>query len=346
MKNYKYSQYVVSNDMKLIDALIILNDLTYKTLIVNNKKGEFFGTLTDGDIRRGLINNAKLNDEIKNIVCTSSFTLDKKEFKKEKYPKYFGKIDIIPILSKNIVVDVYVNMSPEKNDYSKNLNELCNVLIMAGGLGTRMRPITNFIPKPLVPLKDKSLIEHVMHNFSKYGITDFSFSVNYLADEIINYFKSKKHNYKINYIREKVPLGTIGALKNMDLKFESTFITNCDSLIDIDFFDMYNFHKSNCFDFTIAACEDIIDVPYGVCKVDQNLHLKSIHEKPKIINYLNTGLYLSESSVLKFIPINKRFDATQLISLCLENKLRVGVYRFRKEQWKDIGIFSDYIASL
>lgn len=343
MKNFKNN--IVSSDIRVIDALNILDKLKYKTLLVN-KSTKFLGTLTDGDIRRGLINNIDLNDNIELITNVDCASIDYKDFQSDSFSKYYGQIDIIPILKSNKIYDVYNNHKNGNNSSSKKLNNLCNVLIMAGGMGTRMKPLTNFIPKPLVPINNKSLIEHVMSNFNNFGIEDFSISVNYKADQIVEHFNNKKHHYKLSYIHEDEPLGTIGALRKLDFNGKSTFITNCDSLIDLDFEDMYKFHEKSNFDFTIAVCEDIIDVPYGVCTIKSDYSLEEIREKPQIINLINSGLYLCEESAAKLIPLNKKCDATDLIAICQKNNLNIGVYKFRKELWQDMGMFSDYLSFL
>tara|TARA_X000000368_G_scaffold328534_1_gene265574 strand:+ start:9971 stop:11008 length:1038 start_codon:yes stop_codon:yes gene_type:complete len=345
MKNFKKN--IVKSDIRVIDALNLLDKLQYKTLLVN-KSTKFLGTLTDGDIRRGLINNIDLNDSIELITNVDCITIDYKDFLNDSFSKYYGQINIIPILKSNKIYDVYNNSHYKNgnNKSSQKLNNLCNVLIMAGGLGTRMKPLTNFIPKPLVPIKNKSLIEHVMSNFSNFGIENFSISVNYKSDQIVDHFNNKKHPYKLSYIYEDSPLGTIGALRKLDFNGKSTFITNCDSLIDLDFENMYKFHKDNNFDFTIAVCEDIINVPYGVCTIKSDSSLNEIREKPQIINLINSGLYLCEEEAAKLIPLNKKCDATDLIAICQKNNLNIGVYKFRKELWQDVGMFSDYLSFL
>lgn len=340
----KFKENIVESNISIIDALNLINLLPIKTLLVN-KNGKFIGTLTDGDIRRGLISGLHIDDSIASSVNSDCFVIEYKDFKNNSFPKYYPKIDCVPIIKSRKIFDVYDTSS--LNTYqNSSLENISNVLIMAGGMGTRMKPLTNFIPKPLVPLKDKSLIEHVMSNFEKFGIRTFNISVNYKAEQIVDHFNNKKHSYKLSYIHENNPLGTIGALRKLDFNGKSTFVTNCDSLIDIDFENMYQFHKKNNFDFTIAACEDIINVPYGVCTIKSDSSLKNIREKPQIINLINSGLYLCEEKAAKLIPLNKKCDATDLIAICHKNNLNIGVYKFRKELWQDVGMFSDYLSFL
>jgi dTDP-glucose pyrophosphorylase len=336
----------VQSSIRIIDALNLLDKLSIKTLLVHSSD-KFFGTLTDGDIRRGLIDKVDINDSIKSITNQKCQTISHKDFQIENFSRYFGQIDIVPVIKNSQISDIYININQK---FSKNnlmsLKNKCDVVVMAGGKGTRMKPLTDFIPKPLVPLHGKTLIEHVMENFSNFEINNFSISVNYKSQQIINHFKDQSHFYDLNYLHEDIEMGTIGALQNFDFNNRPVFVANCDSLIDLDYYDMYKFHKDNNFDFTVAGCEDVINVPYGVCSVDKNFRLTEIKEKPQIVNLINSGLYLCGEKAASLIPKNVKFHATDLISSCQKNNFSVGVYRFRKDQWRDVGIFSEYLSYL
>jgi len=333
----------VQSSIRIIDALNILDKLSYKILLVHSSE-KFIGTLTDGDIRRGLIKKADIFSSIELITNKNPQIIEQKDIDNVT-SKYFGSLDLIPIVNNHKIIDLYIN-EVDLNNKLFSLTEKCGVVVMAGGKGTRMKPLTDFIPKPLIPFEGKTLIEHVFANFSRFGIKNFSLSVNYQSDKIVKYFDDKSHGYNLDYIYEKNEMGTIGAIQYFDFKDKPAFITNCDSLIDIDFYDMFKFHQYNNFDFTIAGCEDIISVPYGVCSVDKNMKLLKIAEKPKIVNLINSGLYLCEPKAASLIPKDDFFDAPDLISKCLKNNLSVGVYNFRKKQWRDIGVFSEYLSYL
>ena len=339
----KYKNNIIKSNLRVIDALTKLDKLEIKTLL-DNHKNKNLGTITDGDIRRGLLNKFELEDLVENITNQESIFINYKDYKNNNYQNHFGSIDIVPIIKSNKIFDIIIN---KDHISKKDINNLCEVVIMAGGKGTRMRPLTQLIPKPLIPYKDKTLIEHVMCNFLKFNKNDFTISVNYKSDSIINYFNEKKSLFNVNYIHENFPMGTIGALSKIVNKVEKdVFVCNCDSLIDIDFYDMYKFHNENKFDLTIAACKDIINIPYGVCTVNNDFSLKSITEKPKINNLINSGLYLINNNALKLIPKNKKFNATDLVNKSAKEGLRVGVYPFSKDLWLDVSLLSDYLSIL
>ena len=347
MKNKtKYIKNIIKSDERVIDVLNKLDKLEIKTLLVNHN-GQYLGSITDGDIRRGLLNKFALEDPIKNFTNKNSTLIDYKDYENKNY-NHLAEFGIIPIIKSGKIFDLIVNKKFDNSSkYQRSIKELCEVVIMAGGEGTRMRPLTNLIPKPLIPYKDKTLIEHVMTNFVKFQKKDFIISVNYKADLIIDYLSKTESISVKKYLYEDFPMGTIGTLHQLVNEFDKPiFVCNCDSLININFYDMYKFHNKNNFDFTIAACTDIIDIPYGVCAINKDFSLASITEKPQINHLINSGLYLINNDVLKLIPKNKKFNATDLISECSKQGLSVGVYPFSKESWLDIGLLSDYLAIL
>ena len=344
MKSEKIlNENIINSDIRIIDALNIIDKIEIKTLLVYHDK-KYFGTITDGDIRRGLLENYSLDDNVYDFTNSNSFFIEYENYNK-KNNVIFNDKDIIPIIKNHEVYDVLINPSFKKSKSRKSIDSLCEVVIMAGGKGSRMQPLTNLIPKPLIPYKDKTLIEHVMTNFSNYKKTNFTISVNYKSDQIIDYFNKQNTGFVAEYLHEDFPMGTIGALSNLSDKFDKDiFVCNCDSLINLDFYEMLNFHKKNNFDFTIAGCEDIIHIPYGVCTVNEDNSLKVLKEKPQINNLINSGLYLISPSAINLIPKNKEFNATDLISLCQKKGLSVGVYPFSKDLWLDVGLLSDYLA--
>lgn len=342
----KYKKNIIKSDERVIDVLNKLDRLDIKTLFVNHNS-RYLGSITDGDIRRGLLKKFALEDPIKNFTNKNSRTINYSDYISKNYNNIAG-LDLIPVIKSGKIFDLIIN---EKLDHSSNyqasIKELCEVVIMAGGKGTRMQPLTNLIPKPLIPYKDKTLIEHVMHNFAKFQKSDFIVSVNYKADLIIDHLSKNEAISVKKYLYEDFPMGTIGAVHQLENEVDKPiFICNCDSLININFHNMYEFHNKNNFDFTIAACKDIIDIPYGVCAINEDFSLASMTEKPQINHLINSGLYLINNNVLKIIPKNKKFNATDLISECSNHGLSVGVYPFSKESWLDIGLLSDYLAIL
>jgi len=214
---------------------------------------------------------------------------------------------------------------------------------MAGGKGTRLAPFTNIVPKPLIPVGDKSMIELIMAEFEKYKMLDFYVSVNYKASMIKAYFEDVDHNYNVKYIDEDSPLGTAGALKFVENEFDNTFfVSNCDIIIKADYSEIYNFHVQGNYDITLVASMQHYQIPYGICELSKEGELLQIKEKPEYDFLVNTGMYLLEPKVLKLIPENKFYHITNLIEDIKKNGGKVGVFPVSEKSWIDVGQMEEY----
>ena len=214
---------------------------------------------------------------------------------------------------------------------------------MGAGMGTRMEPFTNVLPKPLIPINDKTVIEKIIESFVGVGINDFLISINFKGKILKAFFEELDPSYSIDFIEEKTPLGTGGSLHKLKGKMKSTFmVTNCDVIIEVDHQDLIDFHKKNKFDLTLVASTKEIVIPYGACELNKEGNLEKILEKPKLDYLINTGLYVIEPSVLELIPRNKSFDMTDLIeSLKIKGK-DIGVFPIDDNAWVDIGQWDEY----
>ena len=212
---------------------------------------------------------------------------------------------------------------------------------MAGGKGSRLQPFTSVLPKPLIPIKGKPIVDLIIEKFNNYGVMNFFLSLNYKSSILKAFFKKKKKN-KINFIEEKKPLGTIGALNKIKKIINKTFfVTNCDILIDTDYGDLLNYHKKNKNSVTIVASFRDYEIPYGDCKIDKKGQLVNLNEKPKINFLANTGMYLMDRDIIDFIPKNTKFDVTDLIQKLKKIK-RVGVFPVSENSWLDVGQWNEY----
>ena len=221
------------------------------------------------------------------------------------------------------------------------------VIIMAGGKGTRLDPFTRVLPKPLIPVGDKTIVEIIIDKFLVYGANTFFLSVNHKANIIKSYFEDLTLSYYLYYIEENSPLGTAGSLKLIQNKIsENIFVTNCDILVDADYFDLSVFHKSNNYSITIVASLKHFNIPYGVCEINDGGALKKIIEKPEYNFLVNTGMYVLKSEVLNLIPSDKAFDMTDLINAVTFSGGKVGVYPISEKSWIDIGEWSEYRKAL
>jgi NDP-sugar pyrophosphorylase family protein len=220
------------------------------------------------------------------------------------------------------------------------------VVIMAGGMGTRMKPITNIIPKPLIPIGEKTILEHIMDKFSSFGSSKFYLSLNYKADLIKYFIESNNLNYDINYYIESDFFGTAGSLSLMknDLK-ETFFVSNCDILVDTDYSELLKYHRQEKNELTIVAALKSYHIPYGTLETGEFGKLLSIEEKPNLTYKINTGVYILEPEVLSEIPENDFFHITHLIQKLISQNRKVGVFPISENSWKDYGTWKDYLLN-
>lgn len=304
------------------------------------------GVITDGDFRRAVLKGVDLNENVLKITNTSFKYLDL-EYEIEDAISIFnnGNVEHLPVLNDkkliNIITsrDVYDDKQTQKN-YTKFF---APVIIMAGGKGTRMEPFTNILPKPLIPIGDKTMIEIIMEEYAKYGIDNFHISVNYKANMIKAYFEYSKKKNNINYINEEKPLGTAGALKYLQGILNAPFfVSNCDIIIKDDYYKIYDFHKKQGFILSVVTSLQHFKIPYGVCEIDEQGCLTKIKEKPEYDFLVNTGMYILNPEALNYIPADTFFNITDLIQELLKNDQKVGVYPVSEKSYIDVGQWSEY----
>ena len=213
---------------------------------------------------------------------------------------------------------------------------------MAGGKGLRMKPFTNFFPKAMLPYNNSTIIEEIIKKFKEENFNNFFITTGFKSKILTKYFSTKK-NKNIFFSKEKKPLGTIGGIKKIEKKISDVFlITNCDTVIDLNFKNLIDFHIHNKNLITIVTAISRKKINYGVCKINKNNILKSIQEKPDFNLLINTGFYVMSKKILKRIPTNKYFDSTDLINQCIKRNLKIGVYPIDISKWKDVGNWEDY----
>ncbi len=335
------------------DSLVKINSNLQKCLIVVNKRNELKGTISDGNIRRGLLRGFSLDAKINKIYNKKNiiFLKDKKfsiDEAKKKLIKNFHNtfIGIIPIIDEKKKVKDFITIdtiSPTKNHNFNKKNT--PVVIMSGGKGTRLKPFTEMFPKPLLPVGNKTAIDHIIDNYLKNDFNNFVLTINYKSKLLMAYLQEKKEKkIKINYIKEKKPLGTAGSLKLLSKKFlkEDFFLINCDSILNLDFQSLLEYHKSNKNYITLVVSMKEITVPYGVCLLKKDNTLDQINEKPKKTYLVNTGLYVINPKVIKFIPGNKVFDFDEFIQKVKKKRFKIGLFPIEDKSWKDIGSWNEF----
>jgi len=341
----KMKNLLIQPNLNIKNALRQMTKTGEKCLVVVNSKNILLGTLSDGDIRKAILNEKINYAKINTYYQKKPIFLRKENYSIGRAKNIFlkNRIDVIPIIERSKkVVDVITFENIFKKNISSNIYSKTTV-IMAGGRGTRLEPFTNVLPKPLVPINEKPVIEHIIEKFVENKVSDFFITSNYKSNILKAYFQETKHKFKLTFIDEHKPLGTAGGLSLLDGKFKKPFIvTNCDTIININLDDLMYFHASNGNDMTLVVSSKEHVVPYGTCKLTKKGYLEKIVEKPKLDFFVNVGLYVLNPVLLKLIPKNKTYDMTDLIKLAKTKKKRISAYPIDDESWIDVGQWSEY----
>lgn len=324
------------------DALNKLDITCSKVLYVVDNCNRLIGSVTDGDIRRAMLRNMNIDSKIEQIMFKTPRKIYYNDYNKSlKLKKFFqqGMLSIPLVDENDIIIDIaFSENSTYKNFYKPKSNK---VFIVAGGKGTRLEPFTKILPKPLIPLGDKAILERIMDKFAYYGFGNFILSVNYKSDMIKLYLGDKDINNKyssVKYVEEEKPLGTIGSLyMAKDYLKEDFFISNADILLEEDLDKIFDYHKNKHSVVTIVGCIKKSIIPYGVLKTDNDGYLEFVSEKPATKFIINTGVYVAKPEIIDYISQNQKKDMTELIDDLLKERKKVAIYPIEEEQWKDIG---------
>lgn len=336
MRSYK--EHLILSGSTVKQALGVLNDLSQDAILfvvdVNNK---LIGSLTDGDVRRGLLKGFTIDSCVDEIIQDNPRYITKGENNLEKIIEYReGDFRIVPVVDENHSVVNVINFRKTKSYLP------IDAVIMAGGRGQRLQPLTNTIPKPLLKVGDKAIMEHNLDRLALFGIDNFWISVNYLGKQIENYFgQGKEKNIKIEYIWENEPLGTIGSVYQIrNFEHDYVLVTNSDLLTNIDYEQFFlEFIKQDA-DLAVLTIPYQVNIPYAVLETN-NGTVKSFKEKPTYTYYSNGGIYLIKKEMLKYIPGNTFFNATDLMEELIKNDLKVISFPF-SGYWLDVGKHEDF----
>ena len=339
MKQEQLNKYLLNHNATILEALGALNGLSNAglTLFVQDENKHVIGALTDGDIRRYLLNGGNLQDDVLKAVKVDfcSIRVETNDFVKTCNKYRQSKIRVVPIIDKNgKLVDII--------DFDKQTSILpIDAVIMAGGKGERLRPLTEKTPKPLLSVGDKAIIDHNVDRLIQYGVEHISVTTNYLAEQLETHYAQPRNEVQIQCVREPKFLGTMGAVRLVkEFHNDVVLVMNSDLFTDIDFEDMYLHFVDNNADMSIAAVPYTVSIPYGICDLDGR-DVKGIVEKPTYNYYANAGIYLLRREVLNKIPEGEFFNATDMIDLLVNNHNRVIRYPL-KGTWIDIGSMSEY----
>ncbi len=346
MYSLKIKDRIISPSVSLLDAMKQMDEVKVKILLVFS--GEHFeGLITIGDIQRAIINNIALKEPVSRILNKNKiygFQSEGKEIIREKMRRM--RAEVMPILDEQgELVDVWFwGDLFKKAELAEREKINLPVVIMAGGKGTRLKPITNVIPKPLVPIGDKTILETILDQFEEIGCTKFYMSVNYKADMMKYYLGQLKHKYDIEFFQEDKPLGTIGSVSLLKGKLTTPFfVSNCDIIIDQDYRDVYEYHQNNHNDLTIVTAVKSIKIPYGVIETGEDGLMTKLHEKPEQTYMINTGVYILNPELINEIPKGEFFHITHLMEKVRKRNGRIGCFPVSEHAWRDMGEWPEYL---
>ena len=334
----KHKKHIIKSGTKLSVAMDIMNkNVPNNILFIIDDNAKLLGSLSDGDIRRGLLSGLTLNSDVNKLMNQRPKFINHESYEINKIIEFRNKdIKIIPVLNKEGRIRNVIDFSKKKSHLA------IDVVIMAGGRGSRLKPLTDSIPKPLLEIDKKPIMEYVLDNLVSFGIENFWVSINYLGDQVVSYFgDGTNKNITIEYVSEPTPLGTVGALSKIsNFKHDYVLITNSDLICNLNYEDFLNVFLNENADLAVLTIPHSVSIPYAVIELEENT-VKSLKEKPTYNYPTNGGIYLVKSKVLSLIPKETFFNATDLIDKAIEENLKVISYSF-SGYWLDIGRTEDF----
>ncbi len=324
---------IVSKDDTVLQAMRRLSETAMHILLLT-EDGKLTGVLTDGDIRRFILAGGELSSSCALAANSNPKTVLPGDFSGAE--RLFRSVDTscVPVVNEDgVLVDLY--LEKETSHYKSSV--CLPVVIMAGGLGTRLYPYTKILPKPLIPVGDIPIIEHIINRFAGFGCENYHVIVNHRKEMIKAYF-NEGGRHDINFVNEDTPLGTAGGLSLLKNRVSDTFfLTNCDILVDADYAGIYAEHKSKGNLITVVSAFKHIVIPYGVIKLSEGGEISEFSEKPRIDVLTNTGFYLVEPQVIEELADNTPTTMPDIIDHYRNKGERVGVYPIREDAFMDMG---------
>ena len=326
----------IEEDKIILDAMCQL-DRSGKKILFVHKNGKLLASLTDGDIRRWILKKGDLQMPVKYAAnYHPRFLYEQEENLAMRTIKELG-IDAIPIVNNEYLIQKIVFANDTAQKYKKFDIEI-PVVIMAGGLGTRLSPYTKILPKPLIPIGDYPIAEHIIHQFCLYGCRQYYMIVNYKRNMIKAYFDEIEKAYQLEFVTEEKPLGTGGGISLLNGKIKETFIlTNCDILIDDDLTKAYRQHKESGNMITMVCSLKNFTIPYGVVNIGKDGMIEYMQEKPNMPFFTNTGCYFVEPEVIEGLAYNEPADFPTVIEKYMKVGKKVGYYPIGEDAWLDMG---------
>ena len=334
-----FKKHIISGKENVRAALAKLDQLAADAILfVADEDNKLIGSLTDGDLRRGFIRGLGFEDSILNFIQPDPSFIVEDEYSLEILEEYKRRnFKIIPILNQFHQIVNVLNFRIQSTIIP------AEALIMAGGEGKRLMPLTERMPKPLLKIGGKPIIEYNIDRLIDVGVRKIFMSINYLGEQLEDYFKDgSDKGIHIVYVRENKPLGTIGAIHLCnDFVYDDIIVMNGDLLTNIDFADFFKTYKNSGADMAVAATSYHVDVPYAVLETDEHQKVKSLKEKPRYTYYSNAGIYIINKKLLSMIPEGQFFNMTNLMDKVIEMDHKLVTFPING-YWLDIGKHEDF----
>lgn len=336
----RLEEFLIEEDESLLCAMKKLDETGQRILFVA-PAGKLKAVLTDGDLRKFILRGGILSEPVREAANYHPISLPLGERGAARGEMVRRSIDAIPLLDKEGgIADVVF-----ANDYDLDTRKkVClPVVVMAGGLGTRLYPYTKILPKPLIPVGEEPIVEHIIGRFADFGCEKFTLIVNYKKGMIKSYFAElEPAHYTVDFVDEDTPLGTGGGLSLLRGRVQETFfLTNCDIIIDADYGDIYKTHREKGNLITMVCAMKNVTIPYGVVQLDDAGEICEITEKPQMNFFTNTGLYVVEPRVVEELERGVALGFPDIIEKYRAAGEKVGVYPVRENSWMDMGQFEE-----
>ncbi|MFH2138225.1 MAG: sugar phosphate nucleotidyltransferase [Candidatus Omnitrophota bacterium] len=342
-------EVIVKTYISIKEALKRLDSTGQGVLLVVDDQDRLLGAITDGDIRRFILSGKGLENNIQDIYNKNPHYINKEDFTLElaKEKIIENKIELLPIVDKEHRIIEFITwdqlFSKDELGLLKSSRITIPVVIMAGGKGTRLEPFTRILPKPLIPIGDKPIIEIIIDEFKKQGVCEYHVLLNHKGEMIQAYFDGIEKDYGIRFIKENTFLGTAGGLRLLDKKIGNLLIvSNCDIIVKANFEDAINFHKEQKSVLTILTAIQHHKIPYGIVEFKEGGKVVEIIEKPEYTFTVNTGVYILDKKCLELIPEGIPSDMTDLIKNLINSDMKVGIYPVNEKDYIDIGQWGEY----
>lgn len=331
----KFDQLIITADMTIEQAMQCIDDGACKTAFLVEDE-ILKGTLTDGDVRRFLLKGGSIHENVAQVVNRNPkfFYEDNMESSQEYMMAHV--LTALPIVDKNMRLIRIDRLN--SGSVHREIPADVPVIMMAGGLGTRLKPYTEIIPKPLIPIGPKTIAEHILDRFVSYDCKHFYMILNYKKSLIEAYFKDIATYDGLSFVEEPFFMGTAGGIGLLKEQCrEDFFLVNCDIIVEFDYYQIWKEHRDKGNIVSMVSARKKISVPYGTIKADEDGRVQSLVEKPQLVYNVNTGMYLCNARIYDYLEENEKIDMPDLILRCIAAGERVGQIVIEENHWYDMG---------